>query len=128
MTVPLLKVQNLTVSFKSQDGFFKAVDDISFEIKKGETLALVGESGSGKSVSALSIMQLLPYPRAFHDAGSSIQFNGEELVGKPEDFMRTIRGSQIGMIFQEPQTALNPLHTIEKQIGETNAGGYRLVR
>lgn len=118
MSENLLSVQNLSVSFKTQDGVFKAVDGVSFDIKKGETLALVGESGSGKSVSALSIMQLLPYPRAFHEAGSSIKFNTEELVGKPESFMRTIRGSQIGMIFQEPQTALNPLHTIEKQIGE----------
>ncbi len=114
----LLSIKNLCVDFKTQDGMFRAVDSVSFDIKKGETLALVGESGSGKSVSALSVMQLLPYPRALHAPGSSIVFEGQELVGKPEGFMRSIRGSQIGMIFQEPQSALNPLHTIEKQIGE----------
>jgi len=114
----LLSVQNLSVDFKTQDGVFRAVDRISFDIAKGETVALVGESGSGKSVSALSVMQLLPYPRAVHGDESSILFEGEELVGKGESFMRTVRGSQIGMIFQEPQSALNPLHTIERQIGE----------
>lgn len=118
MADALLQIKNLCVDFKTQGGVFRAVDGVSYDIAKGETLALVGESGSGKSVSALSIMQLLPYPRAAHTAESSILFNGEELVGKPESFMRSIRGSQIGMIFQEPQSALNPLHTIEKQIGE----------
>ena len=88
------------------------------KLMKDKTVALVGESGSGKSVTALSVMQLLPYPLASHPHGSSIQFNGEELVGKKDSFMCHIRGSQIGMIFQEPMTALNPLHTIEKQIGE----------
>src|SRR5690606_37830007 len=95
-----------------------AVKNADFEISKGETMALVGESGSGKSVTALSIMQLLPYPLASHPEGSSIKFNGQELVGAPDTFMRTIRGSQIGMIFQEPQSSLNPLHTIERQVGE----------
>ena len=97
---------------------FHAVKDVSFTIDEGQTVALVGESGSGKSVTALSIMQLLPYPLASHPAGSSIKFNGEEVVGKKDSVMRHIRGSQIGMIFQEPMTALNPLHSIEKQIGE----------
>lgn len=115
---PFLSVQNLSVTFKTPGGDFDAVKDISFDLNKGETLAIVGESGSGKSVSALSIMQLLPYPVASHAPESSIKFNGEELVGKPDSAMRSIRGSQIGMIFQEPLTALNPLHTIEKQIGE----------
>ena len=119
MADSLLQIKNLSVDFKTQGGMFRAVYGVSYDIKKGETLALVGESGSGKSVSALSIMQLLPYPRAVHAPESSILFNGEELIGKPESFMRNIRGSQIGMIFQEPQSALNPLHTIEKQIGET---------
>ena len=118
MSKVLLSIKNLTVDFKTQDGVFRAVDDVSFDIPEGKTVALVGESGSGKSVSALAAMQLLPYPRAMHPKESSITFNGEELIGKPEKFMRTIRGSQIGMIFQEPQSALNPLHTIEKQIGE----------
>ncbi len=81
-------------------------------------LALVGESGSGKSVTALSILQLLPYPLAKHPAGSSITFNGEELVGAPEPRLRQVRGNRIAMIFQEPMTSLNPLHTIERQIGE----------
>jgi len=118
MSSSLLKIENLSVNFKTPDGYFRAVDDISFDIKRGETLALVGESGSGKSVSALSILQLLPYPAASHSPESSITYEGEELVGKPENFMRKIRGRQVGMIFQEPQSALNPLHTIEKQIGE----------
>ena len=117
MNQQLLKISGLCVDFNTSEGTFRAVDNVSFAIEKGQTVALVGESGSGKSVTALSVMQLLPYPRASHPAGS-ILFNGEELVGKKNSFMRTIRGEQIGMIFQEPQSALNPLHTIEKQIGE----------
>ncbi|MBN8521002.1 MAG: ABC transporter ATP-binding protein [Alphaproteobacteria bacterium] len=113
----LLSVKDLCVDFKTTEGVFQAVKGVSFDVPKGKTVALVGESGSGKSVTALSIMQLLPYPVASHPAGS-ILFNGHELMAKPEAFMRTIRGSQIGMIFQEPQSALNPLHTIERQIGE----------
>ncbi len=118
MSSKLLDVQNLCVDFKTPERVFHAVKDVSFTIDEGQTVALVGESGSGKSVTALSIMQLLPYPLASHPAGSSIKFNGEELVGKKDSVMRHIRGSQIGMIFQEPMTALNPLHSIEKQIGE----------
>lgn len=118
MSGKLLEVRNLGVDFKTTDGVFSAVKNVSFSIERGQTLALVGESGSGKSVTALSVMQLLPYPLAAHPAGSSILFEGQELVGKNDLFMRTIRGSQIGMIFQEPMTALNPLHTIERQIGE----------
>lgn len=114
----LLQVENLSVNFKTPERVFNAVKNVSFTIDEGQTVALVGESGSGKSVSALSVMQLLPYPLASHPEGSSIKFNGEELVGKKDSFMRHIRGSQIGMIFQEPMTALNPLHTIERQIGE----------
>jgi len=116
---PLLSVNNLSVDFKTSDGVFNAVKNVSFDVQESQTMALVGESGSGKSVTSLSIMQLLPYPLARHSADSSIKFNGEELVGKKDGFMRHIRGSQIGMIFQEPMTALNPLHSIERQIGET---------
>ena len=115
---PLLRIKDLSIDFQTPNGTFHAVDKASFEINRGETVALVGESGSGKSITALSVMQLLPYPLASHPQGSSIQFNGEELVGKGDSFMQSVRGRQIGMIFQEPLTALNPLHTIEKQIGE----------
>ncbi len=118
MNKSLLSVKNLSINFKTSERVFHAVKDVSFDIHEGQTVALVGESGSGKSVTALSIMQLLPYPLASHPEGSSITFNGEELVGKKDGFMRHIRGSQIGMIFQEPMTALNPLHSIERQIGE----------
>ncbi|HKX38290.1 MAG TPA: ABC transporter ATP-binding protein [Burkholderiales bacterium] len=110
----LLQVENLHVEFPS----VHAVRGISFDIKEGETVALVGESGSGKSVTALSILQLLPYPRARHPAGS-IRFRGTELVGAGPAVLQGIRGDRIAMIFQEPMTSLNPLHTIAKQIGET---------
>jgi microcin C transport system ATP-binding protein len=115
---PLLSIDDLCVTFAVPDGAVEAVRHISFAIDKGETLALVGESGSGKSVTALSILQLLPYPLAHHPAGS-IRFQGRELVGAGETAMQTVRGNRISMIFQEPMTSLNPLHTIEKQISET---------
>lgn len=114
----ILQVKNLHVDFKTPSGDFHAVKGVSFDIIKGKTMALVGESGSGKSVTALSAMKLLPYPVASHRAESSILFEGEELIDKGETYMRGVRGQQIGMIFQEPQSALNPLHTIERQIGE----------
>ena len=117
MAEPLLKVDNLRVDFSTPNGSVQAVKGISFEVGKGETLALVGESGSGKSVTALSILQLLPYPVARHPAGS-ITFEGEELVNAPDPRLRAIRGNDIAMIFQEPMTSLNPLHTIEKQVNE----------
>ena len=119
MTEPLLKITNLDVTFRSPGRVFAAVKNASFSIDRGQTLALVGESGSGKSVTALSVMQLLPYPAASHGENSSILFNGRELVGAGENEMRKVRGSRIGIIFQEPMTSLNPLHTIERQIGET---------
>ena len=114
----LLNVQNLGVHFQLEDQVVEAVRGISFHIEKGETVALVGESGSGKSVSALSVLQLLPYPRASHPHGS-VQFDGEEMLGAPQERLQQLRGDRIAMIFQEPMTSLNPLHTIEKQIGET---------
>jgi microcin C transport system ATP-binding protein len=113
----LLEIDDLHVTFGAGDGAVTAVQGASLAIDKGETHALVGESGSGKSVTALSVMQLLPYPLARHPKGS-IKFNGQELVGAPGSVMRTIRGNQIAMIFQEPLTSLNPLHSIEKQIAE----------
>lgn len=114
----LLDVQNLSVDFKTPSGTFHAVKNVSFSINKGQTMALVGESGSGKSVTAQSIMKLLPYPLASHPDGSSIRFEGDDLISKHESEMRAYRGDKIGMIFQEPLSALNPLHNIEKQIGE----------
>ena len=113
----LLEVADLSVGFRQGSRDTLAVDRVSFEIKKGETVALVGESGSGKSVTALSVLKLLPYPSAHHPSGS-IRFKGQELLTLPEDKIRHVRGNDITIIFQEPMTSLNPLHTIEKQIGE----------
>jgi microcin C transport system ATP-binding protein len=115
---PLLSVKDLAVAFRTPTGQHMAVDGVSFDLKAGETLALVGESGSGKSVTALSVLQLLNYPAASHPRGS-IVFAGQELCRATEAQMRKVRGGGIGMVFQEPMTSLNPLHTIEKQIGET---------
>jgi len=114
---PLLSVRDLSVAFHQQSGDQLAVDRISFEINRGECVALVGESGSGKSVSALSILKLLPYPTASHPSGN-IRFKGQELLSLPERKIRELRGNDISIIFQEPMTSLNPLHTIESQIGE----------
>ncbi|MBI1206388.1 MAG: dipeptide ABC transporter ATP-binding protein [Azospirillum sp.] len=114
----LLSVEDLAVEFRSGDRHVQAVRGISFDLAAGETVALVGESGSGKSVSALSILQLLPYPVARHPSGS-IRFKGAELVGAPEPVLRQVRGDRIAMVFQEPMTSLNPLHSVERQINET---------
>jgi microcin C transport system ATP-binding protein len=113
----LLDVKDLSVDFVNGGQVTRAVKGISFSIEKGETLAVVGESGSGKSVTALSVLQLLPYPVARHPGGS-IKFRGEELMNAPDVVLRSIRGNKVSMIFQEPMTSLNPLHTIEKQIAE----------
>ena len=118
MAEPLLTVRGLSTRFMLPTGPVDAVKEASFEIRKGETLALVGESGSGKSVTALSILQLLPYPLAQHPAGS-IRFKGREIMGATQEVLRDVRGDEISMIFQEPMTSLNPLHTVEKQINET---------
>jgi microcin C transport system ATP-binding protein len=115
---PLLQVRDLSVIFRVSGKEVLAVQDVGFTLEKGRTLALVGESGSGKSVTALSIVQLLPYPQAFHPAGS-ILLENQELLGAPEPILRAIRGDRVGMIFQEPMGSLNPLHTVEKQINET---------
>jgi microcin C transport system ATP-binding protein len=114
---PLLDVRDLSVAFRHQGSNSLAVDRISFDIKQGECVALVGESGSGKSVSALSVLKLLPYPTASHPSGS-IRFRGRELLSLSENDIRGIRGNDISIIFQEPMTSLNPLHTIEAQIVE----------
>lgn len=116
----ILDIKNLSVGFGRKDGeVFTAVDKVSFELEKGEVLGIVGESGSGKSVTALSILGLLPYPKAYHADGSSVKFNGLELINAKEDVLRKIRGSKIGFVFQEPMSSLNPLHTIENQIAES---------
>ncbi|WFS00819.1 ABC transporter ATP-binding protein [Rhizobium tumorigenes] len=120
MTEPLLSVRNLSVAFHQGGQTTTAVDGISFDIQKGEVLALVGESGSGKSVSANSILRLLPYPSASHPSGE-ILFKGVDLLKATDNQLRSVRGNDITMIFQEPMTSLNPLHSIEKQIGEVLA-------
>jgi len=114
---PLLDVRDLSVAFRHGEMQNLAVDRVSFQIKSGQCTALVGESGSGKSVSALSVLRLLPYPAASHPSGS-IRFKGRGLLQLSENQMRGIRGGDISIIFQEPMTSLNPLHTIEQQISE----------
>jgi microcin C transport system ATP-binding protein len=114
---PILSIRDLSIAFGYGAREVLAVDRVSFDIRKGETMALVGESGSGKSVTALSVMKLLPYPAAHHPSGS-ITFQGRELLTMAEQKIREVRGNDIAIIFQEPMTSLNPLHTIEKQIRE----------
>ena len=117
MTEPLLSIRDLSVTFGAGERRVLAVDRVSFDVGKGETVALVGESGSGKSVTALSILKLLPYPGARHPSGT-ITFKGRNLLPLSEREMRRVRGDEITIVFQEPMTSLNPLHTIEKQISE----------
>ncbi len=115
--MPLLEVKNLTLGFHTNDGNkYKVVKNVSFNLEKGEILGVVGESGSGKSITALSILGLLPYPKAFHSQESSIKFNGTELLNNKN--IRDFRGSKIGFVFQEPMSSLNPLHKIGRQIVE----------
>ena len=118
---PLLEIRNLSVTFSGRGGAkpVEAVKGVSLDLDRGKTLALVGESGSGKSVTALSVLQLLPYPIAVHGPESSIRFAGEELIGAAPERLRRVRGNRIAMVFQEPMTSLNPLHTLERQIAET---------
>ncbi len=118
--MPILDVKNLSVFFrKKNNDVFQAVKDISFSLEAGEVLGIVGESGSGKSVTALSILGLLPYPKAFCDKKSSIKFKDQEIINAKDVELRQIRGGKIGFIFQEPMSSLNPLHKIGKQIAET---------
>jgi len=117
----ILQVKNLVTAFDTEGGRIRAVDDVSFQIKKQQTLGIVGESGCGKSVTALSIMRLLPKPTGSIESGQ-ILFNGSDLVQLPAERMHEIRGKRISMVFQEPMTSLNPVHKIGKQVGEV----YRL--
>ena len=116
MTVPLLEIDGLRTQFSTEDGVVRAVNDIGFSLQQGETLGLVGESGCGKSVTALSIMGLLP--RIGRVVGGSVRFESRDLLALSEREMRQIRGNRIGMIFQEPMTSLNPVHTIGEQVAE----------
>ena len=117
MTAPLLSIRDLHVDFRQGENLVHAVRGISFDINPGETVALVGESGSGKSVTALSVLRLLPYPSASHPKGQII-FKGNDLLQATDAELRDVRGNDISMIFQEPMTSLNPLHTVERQVSE----------
>src|SRR5690349_24754702 len=112
---PLLSIRDLSVAFGRGAREVLVVDHVSVDIRKGETVALVGESGSGKSVTALSVMKLLPYPAARHPSGA-VLFKGRDLLRLEESEIREVRGANITIIFQEPMTSLNPLHTIERQL------------
>ena len=120
---PLLRLENLSIHFRTSAGLVRAVDGASYDVRRGETVAVVGESGCGKSVTALAILGLLPVPPA-EIASGSVSFRGEELLALPQERLRQIRGNRISMIFQEPMTSLNPVFTIGDQIGE----GLRLHR
>ena len=115
----ILEVSNLSINFATRDGIFKAVDDISFNIESNKTMALVGESGSGKSVTAMSILQLLPRPQASYSQASSIKFKGDEIIDAPNKKLLNIRGNIVSMVFQEPMTSLNPYHRVGDQITES---------
>lgn len=115
----ILEVSNLSINFATRDGSFKAVDDISFNIESNKTMALVGESGSGKSVTAMSILQLLPRPQASYSQVSSIKFKGDEIIDAPNNKLLSIRGNIVSMVFQEPMTSLNPYHRVGEQITES---------
>src|SRR5262245_26592823 len=112
----VLDIEGLCVRFGRRD----VVKGVSLHVDRGETLALVGESGSGKSVTALSVLQLLPYPRASHPGGS-IRVHGQEMIGARPAQLTAVRGQSVSMVFQEPMTSLNPLHTVGRQVGETLA-------
>src|ERR1700694_5757083 len=116
---PLLSVQNLKVTFKTDNGLVKAVNNVSFDLAEGETLGIVGESGSGKSVTNMAIMRLLPMPPARIDPESKVIFRGRDLVKLSDSEMRKIRGKEIAMIFQDPMTSLNPVLRIGNQLTES---------
>src|SRR5271167_622330 len=114
----IIEVKNLRTSFKTGEGLFNAVDDVSFSVEEGKTLGIVGESGCGKSVTSLSIMRLIPNPPGKIEAGE-ILFKGKNLLNLSNDEMRQVRGKQIGMNFPEPMTSLNPVFTVGNQISES---------
>jgi len=118
VNAPLLEVEDLRTYFRGDEGVARAVDGVSFELRAGETLGLVGESGCGKSVTALSILRLVPDPPGFV-AGGEIRLRGRDLLALPVDELRRVRGNEIAMIFQEPMTALNPVFTVGEQVAET---------
>ena len=115
----ILEIKNLVIDFESKDSTFRAVDDISLKIEKGKTLSLVGESGSGKSVTALSVLQLLPTGTVRYSDNSSIQFEKKEIINSSKSYLSSLRGNRISMIFQEPMTSLNPYQKVGFQIDET---------
>ena len=115
----ILEINNLVIDFETKDSSFRAVNDISFKIEKGKTLSLVGESGSGKSVTALSILQLLPEASVRYSEESSIQFESNQIIASSKQFLTSLRGNKISMIFQEPMTSLNPYQKVGHQIDET---------
>ncbi len=127
MSDPLLRVCNLVTSFKTDEGYFRAVDDVSFDVCSGRTLGVVGESGCGKSVTSLSMMRLIPTPPGRIEAGR-VLFDGSDLLSLPEREMRSLRGNEISMIFQEPMTSLNPVYTIGSQIVESIRLHQRMSR
>ena len=113
---PLLSVRHLVTAFETDEGYLRAVDDVSFDVAEGSTLGIVGESGCGKSVASLSIMRLVPSPGTIE--GGTVRFQGRDLLELSEKDMRSLRGNDISMIFQEPMTSLNPVYTVGTQIGE----------
>ena len=115
----ILEIKNLVIDFESKDSTFRAVDNISLEIARGKTLSLVGESGSGKSVTALSILQLLPEGTVRYSKESSIEFEGRQIIGSSKKDITSLRGNKISMIFQEPMTSLNPYQKVGYQIDES---------
>ena len=117
MTEPLLSLRHLVTAFETDEGYLRAVDDVSFDVLPGRTLGIVGESGCGKSVTSLSIMRLIPSPPGVIEGGEAL-FEGRDLLQLPESDMRSLRGNEISMIFQEPMTSLNPVYTVGSQIVE----------
>ena len=116
---PLLEISNLSISFQVRKAKFSAVKNLNLSIKENQIVGLVGESGSGKSVTAMSIMRLLPEPKASYSNESSILFDGTEILSADPTTLRKIRGNKISMIFQEPMTSLNPYHRVGDQIVES---------